>query len=224
LPRRASVAVLFPGLGEALRHVGGWARRVGLSSTAPAAGGMVIAAVVGSGIMSLPPRLPAPQPPPSVASQVETNEASAGPVDATQDRNEIHKVRKGTETSPVLTAAYDTGGGDVPPRPASSNLPEGSGTAEQPSPPRSDPGPNPTPSPPSGEEPAPNPPPEPSPPPPSGEPEDGDPGQPGEGSEGADPAPGEGNPPPDKGDPKPDQGKDCEMPPPSNGNDKHCDP
>src|SRR5919106_239559 len=113
IPKRASIAMFIPGIGQALREAGGWARRVGLSSTAPAAGGMVIAAVVGSGIMSLPPRLPAPQPPPSVASQVETNEASAGPVDATQDRNEIHKVRKGTETSPVLTVAYDTGGGDL---------------------------------------------------------------------------------------------------------------
>src|ERR687891_2226338 len=84
LPRRASVAVLFPGLGEALRHVGGWARRVGLSSTAPAAGGMVIAAVVGSGMLSLPPRLSVPEPPPAAEAGwqgSETNVLALEPVE-----------------------------------------------------------------------------------------------------------------------------------------------
>jgi hypothetical protein len=230
LPKRASVATLIPGLGLALREVGSWARRVGLSSTAPAAGGMVVAAVVGAGMLSLPPRFSAPQPPPIADAGSETHVTSAAAADPNGGRSADHRVRAGAEDELRLAAAVQAFGGDYRRDGLSPLDPGDAGSADQPPPQGSNPGPGPQPSPPADQptsppapQPDPTPSPDPSPPSePSDEPDGGD-GDTGGGSEGADPAPDEGgNPDPGKGDPQPDKGKDCENPPPSDGNEKHC--
>jgi HD-GYP domain-containing protein (c-di-GMP phosphodiesterase class II) len=235
-PKRASVATLIPGLGLALREVGSWARRVGLSSTAPAAGGMVVAAVVGAGMLSLPPRHAAPEPPPAADAGGQTHDTGAAVADSNQRNTAGHRSGRGTEHTPTLAAAIASQGFDSRPEALLPLAPGNSGSGGQPSSPGSKPGSDPQPSPP-GETPtsppAPQPDPDPSPDPsppsqPADDPggEDGDSdgsGDSGGGSEGADPAPDDGGgSAPGKGDPQPDKGKDCEKPPSSGGNSKHC--
>ena len=229
MPKRASIAMFIPGIGQALREAGGWARRVGLSSTAPAAGGMVVAAVVGTGMLSLPPRLSVPEPPPAAEAGWQGSETHVLAGEPVRSGSADRRVRLGSgETVRLAGTAFEAHGLESLPEALSPQVPGESGSVDQPLPPGSDPGPGPQPSAPPNAEPDPAPSPDaPSPEPtapsqPSGEPDEGG-GDSGGGSGEADPKPDEGgNPGPGKGDPQPDKGKDCEKPPPSDGNNNHC--
>ena len=221
MPKRASIAMFIPGIGQALREAGAWARRVGLSSTAPAASGMVVAAVVGTGMLSLPPRLSVPEPPPAADAGGQGSETNVLAGEPVRSGSAGHKVRLGSGNTVTLAgAAVAAHGPDSRPPVISPLDPGSSGSVDPPLPPGSDPGPGPQPSP-SDPQPSPAPDPQPDPEPsppsqPSDEPDDGGSGE-------ADPEPDEGgNPGPGKGDPQPDKGEDCEKPPPSEGNNKHC--
>jgi len=229
LPKRASIAILVPGIGHALREAAAWGRRVGLPSTAPAAGGMVVAAVVSAGMVSLPPRSSAVQPPPTADAGGQTHESSVAAGDSVQSGPTGRRVKlRGGHTLRLASAAINAHGLDSP-EDTWPQGPDSSGSVDQPLPSGSDPGPGPQPSPPGPQpsppsDPEPDPAPSPEPPTPSepsGEP-DGGSGDSGGGSGEADPPDEGGDSGPGKGDPQPDKGKDCEKPPASDGNDKHC--
>jgi uncharacterized membrane protein YgcG len=234
LPTHASVAIMVPGVAHAMRQIGGWARRIGLASTAPGTAGVVVAAVVGTAVLSLPPS-PVAQPSPSESDgKAETAMTDSGTSGAVASGAARHRGTGETNGRAHRLSALVAGGAEPLATATDPLTPVDSGPVDRGVPGQNAPGTDPVPpsgtepTPPPGQEPAPAPSPEPSPPSaPSNEPDDGGDGggsdgggSDGGGSDGGGSDSGKGK--PGGGDPQPDKGKDCEQPPPSKGNGKHC--
>jgi putative nucleotidyltransferase with HDIG domain len=234
LPAPARVRIMVPIFGL-LGRIGQdaltWGRRSGITTLGPTVGSGAAAAVLSTALLITPP---------GGAGWVEGGDRQGrtiGPVlelDASVPR--VATTRGGervgrrstrapadgagavpsrsSEAAPGSTTADEPADGDVSdgaqsggPGSGGGGVPDGSGDNDGP-----DPGPDPpTPDPPGQGEP-------PQGPPGQGEPPQAPGGEEPGGGGGSDPDGGEGTP----GDPQPDMGKDCERPPPSPGNDKHC--
>jgi putative nucleotidyltransferase with HDIG domain len=242
LPVAARLPIVLPAFGliqKVARDALTWARRTGATSLVPSAGSCAAAAVLSTAFLISPPglgtQMPGGVPEKSRTitrslriddgSAVVTRDNDAGSRDPSLARDE--QGFYGPEVSAEEIAADDhpisalpdgapgaSGGDPVSPGPG------GGGIDTEP--PGAEPGPPGGGNEPPGIEPEPPGPPDDggSDPGPPGDPEPGDPG----GDGGSNPEPGEepgGGGTPD-GDPQPDKGKDCEVPPPSIGNDTHC--
>jgi hypothetical protein len=249
LPVAARLPIMLPAFGliqKVARDALTWARRNGATSLVPSAGSCAAAAMLSTALLVPSPGLGIPMPgggPEKSGTITRSLGMDDGTVAVTHDDGtggrELSRTRDDHGSSVPEVSAEEIESGDRPISASPGPGPEGpggdgpgGGGSTDPEPPNTDPEPpNTDPEPPNTDPEPPNTDPEPpgggNEPPgpqPPGPPDDGgtdpEPGDPGNPDPPPEDEPGGGGKP--DGDPQPDKGKDCEVPPPSAGNDKHC--